>query len=392
LPRKYDFVIFLALLSGPPRFRTRDIFATFRNEMDWSVLLNIGVWCLGALWVFHHLFSMISIRRRLPRFQRTQILALALIYLLSMSTLLSPSFYLTLFRIFQLTIMILFGYIWVNKYDIDITLKYLLYSYAVLGIVLVVFAVLDPAMVYKWGRLRGENVANTGAVAAMGFILLLSYPAFRSRLLQVGCLILFAFLLIACRTRSAYVSVIIFLLIALLKAPWLKRLQYLRYLIAVLSPFILLFFDFIASWLIREPENVYSLNNRLFVWDFLITYVWKTSPLIGLGFFTERYYTFPAGLNLSAHNAILEIFYGGGILSLIVFMTILMLMFYLALKLYLLYGREPISFTVFNLFLAVFLIGLVSEDMVVATPTGFTFYMLVALIPSAYMRHKRMVE
>ena len=41
-------VLFLLILTGPPRFRVRDPEASLRGDRDWVVILRVVVWELGA--------------------------------------------------------------------------------------------------------------------------------------------------------------------------------------------------------------------------------------------------------------------------------------------------------------------------------------------------------
>jgi hypothetical protein len=58
-------------------------------------------------------------------------------------------------------------------------------------------------------------------------------------------------------------------------------------------------------------------------------------------------------------------------------------------RLFLLQGREPVVFTIAALFVSTLLLGVTSEEMVIASPTSFTFWTLLSLIPMLNAQMKR---
>lgn len=384
MPKFYEILIFLLMFSGPPRFRSRDIMASFRGEIDWVVLLNLIIWMAGALFIFKSLFKRkgsISI----PKFNYVEGLGLLFAYTLALTIFLSPAPYLTAFRVFQIFVMLLFAHVWVKRFGVDITLRYLLIGYILMGISIMVAAFVQPELVYvpysNTLRLRGDYIANAGAVGAIGLVILLSYPVLRSHwVLLFGSL--FSYILLESRTRSAYTAFIIFLLLLLLKSPKVYSLKALKYGLVLAIPLVLIFQDPILSFLIREELSLYTLSDRTRVWSFLANVVLKESPLLGMGFYAERIYTLQVNPGIgTAHGSFAIVFSGGGILASCAYVLLLLGMLSIAIKSFLRKARDPKVFTSLSVLLSVLSVGLVSEETVIATPTGFTFYMLVSLLP-----------
>src|SRR5262245_53105070 len=67
------------LLSGPPQFRGRDPLASLQGAIDPIVLLHVGVWSLGGLWVLARLYSSLVRRGVVPSLDSTQIAGILLI-------------------------------------------------------------------------------------------------------------------------------------------------------------------------------------------------------------------------------------------------------------------------------------------------------------------------
>jgi len=108
----------------------------------------------------------------------------------------------------------------------------------------------------------------------------------------------------------------------------------------------------------------------------------EESPLLGLGFFANRATTTAYNELLgTSHSAYIEIFSGGGILSFSIFAILLVAEMFLVVKLFLLHGVNPKVFAVVSLFLTSLILGTTSEEMVIASPTSFTFWILLSLIP-----------
>jgi hypothetical protein len=397
-PRIYETLLFLAVMSGPPRLRARDEFASLSGQVDWSVLLNAAVWGLAGAWVFFHLGGYLLIRRSIPRFGPLHILAFLLVFCLYLSTFVSPALLLTFYRVSQIPIGILFGFFWLRRFGIDSTLKHLLAGYLLLSVAIGVSAIVAPELVYSnESRLRGDSIANTGAVAMMGIIILLSYPVIKSRALYVLILSPLIALLIMSQTRAAYAVMLVFILLALCRLPNSKPLRSFLYFSSLLVPVgaMLQWAPTVLDWITRAQEqyssqSIATFSDRLPLWEFTESIVMERSPWIGIGFYANRAITTEYNSDLgTSHSAYLEVFSGGGIVGVSIFSLMLLIELFLITKLFLLQGRNPVVFTTVALFFCTILIGITSEEMVVASPVSFTFWTLLSLIPILHTRTRR---
>jgi hypothetical protein len=396
-PRIHETLLFIALLSGPPRFRERDPLASLSGAVDWSVLLSAVVWGIAALWIFFHIGGYLLKGKSIPRFGLLHILAFVLVICLYLSTLASSAPLLTFYRVSQILIAVLFGFFWVRRFGIDSTLRHLLAGYVVMSLAIVVGAIIAPDLVYakeESNRLRGDSISETGAVTVMGLILLLSYPIISghtralaqatSYLFSVALFALFFTLLVMSQTRAAFIAMLLFILLAFVRPPKNTSLRFFLYLMLILVP-IVLWFDWASPIIeagIRQEGSVHDLSDRVPLWQYITAETLNHSPLLGFGFYANRAITttYNQGLGTS-HSAYMEIFAGGGVLSLSVFAILLVAELFLAVRLFVLHGANPKVFTVVSLFLTTLVLGVVSEAMVIASVTSFTFWILLSLIP-----------
>jgi hypothetical protein len=380
----YEAILIIVLISGPPRIRERDPMASLRGEIDWVVFLNAVIWTLAALWVFYYLMNAFVIRKkRLPRVHWLQKLGLAFAVALGLSTLVSPAPTLTAFRVFQIVVMILFGYVWIHKYGAQSMIKALGIGYIVMGLSIVLSAAIAPELVYAGTRLRGDYIANAGAIGVFGLVTLLSNSStIRSPIFTVSLSAVFLWTLIASRTRSAYGAFLVIILLLILNNPRIYRVKVVRYVLIGLIPLTIIYHDFVFSFLIREPGSLATLSDRTVMWGYLFDEVIRNSPFLGLGFYAERalLLSFNPGIG-TAHGAFPAVFGGAGFLGATVYLVLLVGAIYLAIRLFLIRSHNPMVVTAISLFAACFIIGIVTEEMLISTPTGFTFYMSLSLLP-----------
>jgi hypothetical protein len=379
-----DYLAFFALFSGPPRIRARDPLASLQGEIDWVVILHIMVWLIGALWVARQLFRYLVIERKAVFFTWMHFLAVLLSALLGLSLIVSPGPLLTLFRALQMLVMILFALMWVEKNGIGRTLNALFWGYAVLALVTGAAAILMPALVFAGERVRGDYIANTGVVGAMGFVLLLSYPPPLKRWLTIPLLGLFVTLLIFSMTRSSYIAVMIFLALAAIRRPKVSSLRsmYLVLGMLVLMLLLLRLMPAVLAWIIRDPGSLATFSERIPLWKYLIPIMWQKSPYLGLGFYAaSRVYALQQNAAIgTAHNAFVELLVGGGIISFLVFLAVLAGVLVRSFALFLRRGKEPEVFVSIALLSTALCIGMVSEEMLIASPTALTFWIVLSVI------------
>jgi O-antigen ligase len=379
-----DHLVFMALLSGPPRIRARDPLASLQGELDWVVVLHIVVWLAGAVWVFREAYKNLNNGRGLRILQWPHKAGLLLVFLLGLSMIVSPGPLLTGFRVFQTMVMVLFGFFWVERYGIQKTLYTLFWGFVILGIGLAAAAVLSPELVLAGKRLGGYLISNTGAVGASGLIALLSCSPPLRRWVFAMILLLFSALLIFSMTRSAYAAVLLFLLMALVRRPRISAVRRSMVFVAVLLLVLILSqtLPLVVNWIVRDPKSLGTLSERIPWWKFLVSIMLNQSPLIGLGFYAApRVYGLSYAIVIgTAHNAFIEVLAGGGIPSGLLFLFIALGTLLTSFRKFLSAGKSPEIFAAFMLFLTVLSIGMASEEMIIASPTAVTFWLLVSVI------------
>ena len=85
-PTRFESLLFLALMSGPPKFGgERELTASLTGVIDLLALSQIGVWAAGALWVFARLYPLALRRGVAPLLNPLQVTAWLLIAALSLS-------------------------------------------------------------------------------------------------------------------------------------------------------------------------------------------------------------------------------------------------------------------------------------------------------------------
>lgn len=382
-PQNSEIVLFCLLMSGPPRLRARDAAASLSGTVDWAVGLSAIIWGIGALWALKHVSDYLLINKSFPQFPKSVRRSLVFATCLSFSIFVSLAPALSLFRVFQVFISILFIYFWTKKYGFEQTLKYLFIGISFHAFCIAVSAIFMPNMVFLGDRLIGKLLGNTGEITVIGLILALSLPSNISKKWKYYLLLsLFVILMILSETRTAYVSFVFFLLLSAMKN---TRYSYSRRLIGVLLivfPLIIIFdaTTSVTSWVIRSPQSVPTLSGRLPLWEYIILFTIDESPWFGLGFYANRTVTMQQNVGLgTSHSSYIEIFSGGGIISSVAFLLLLLpLIFYLT-RMFLKYGKNNKVLAITGLFSAALLMGLSSESMIIASPVSFTFWTVVVL-------------
>lgn len=397
-PSKIASLIFFLLLSGPPRLRVRDVNASLQGVLDWSTLLNISIWLLGAGWlVIYFLKRIVSYRKQQFRMNYINILSIAFAICLTLSIFISLAPSLSTYRVFQVWVSILFGYIWINLYGIENTLKKMFWGYIVLLSAIMFSALFFPEMVYIHNRLIGNLLGNSGAIALMAFCLGLSYPKIIKRRFFYYLVMLIAILLlILSRSRAAYAGFLFFIILSFLRKPELSNPRKFALLIISLIPIVIFTdqLDYLISWIIRQKESISTFSARTPLWEFTVNYTLDHSPWLGLGLYANRSITLAQNSGLgTAHSAFVEIFSGGGIIASFFFIVMLLALLFITLRLFFKYGKNNQVFTVTALLSGTLFIGFVSEEMIISSPISFTFWMMVTMIPIIYknIENKRSV-
>jgi O-antigen ligase len=217
-------------------------------------------------------------------------------------------------------------------------------------------------------------------------MLLLAYPSgIRSKLIKSSMVVFVIVLLALAQTRAAYAAIFLFVLFAIFRLPRSTALRAFLYALATLVPVVIMtgWTSTLFAYLVREQRSVSTMSDRVPLWEYTISAVMDKSPLTGLGFYANRTITTAYNPALgTSHSAYLEIFSGGGILASLVFSVLLIVELFLALRLLLLYGKNPTVFATVGLLFGTLIIGVTSEEMVISSPTSFTFWILLSLIPA----------
>ena len=332
--RRATFVptlLFLLMYSGPPRFRIRDGEASLRGDIDWVVVLHVLVWGLAGAWVLFQIGKRGGGKSLVTRLRLPQILGLAMIALLAISAVISKAPALSAFKIYQMAICLLFTQLFVQRFGYASCLKNIFWGTALLCGTIAVFAFLAPDLVWIGSdfnpdpsRLKGDLIAPTGPVSALAIILLLTGVRRIWRVLPLALLSLFLWLLVFSLMRTAYLVILGFFVLVLVKRPNAKSVKQLAYLASalVLTAYSYHLLPSLSKY--RQPEDIANLGDRLGLWRYLSNITLTHSPWLGLGYYSaSRIYGPQYNLGLgSAHSMFFEILSGGGVLSFSLFIAL----------------------------------------------------------------------
>jgi O-antigen ligase len=384
-------VLFLLILSGPPRMRSRDPEASLRGDLDWVVVFHLVVWGLAGLWVLLQVAKCFQAGRPLLRLRLPQILGLAMIFSLSLSTWESPAPALTAFKVYQMLVSLLFTQIFVEKYGAHNTLKRIFLGTSLLCIAIALCAFLLPDLVWTGSdfnpepsRLRGDLIASAGMVSTLAIILLMSGVRNIWRVLPLSLLALFFPLLVFSLMRTAYVVALVFFVLVLLKR---QSSSSPRQLVYVLCAFVLLLYvcDQLPSLSrYRDPQNISDLDDRMGLWRHLTAVMLKRSPWFGLGYYTaSRVYgpQYNPGLG-TAHSMFIEVLAGGGVPSFVLLIALCVSLSLYSARL-LCTAKDRLSFATASLFVACLLFGFMGDE-IDSGPIAIGFWYSVSVLPWLY--------
>ena len=389
-------VLFLSILSGPPRFRMRDPEASLRGDLDWVVILHAAVWGLAGLWILWQFCKRFQAGRPLLRLRLPQILGLAMILALAASVWRSDAPALTAFKVYQMLVSLLFTQIFAERFGVWTSLKTMLWGNALLCGAIAFCALFVPDEVWTYSefnpdpsRLFGGRIASTGVVSLLAIILLLTVVRKIWRVLPLALLASFSAMLLVSLLRTAYITAFVFLALVLLKRPNIKPARRLAY---SLCAFLLLLYAFGRLpnvSLYRDPATVSSLGDRVGLWGHLAAVTLSRSPWLGLGYYSaSRIYgpEYNPGLG-TAHSMLLEVLAGGGVLSFALLLTLCVTLSRYAGGL--LYARrDRLSFATSSLLLACFLFGFMGEE-IDSGPVAIGFWYCAAVLPWLYEQRAR---
>jgi hypothetical protein len=385
-------ILFFLLLSGPPKFRLRDPSESLAYTFDWAILLQVIVWGVAGCWLFLDTsYETTAETTGQSRLSSLQTLSLILIALLGVSVFFSDAPVLSAFKVYQLGVTVAFIMRFTGRFGLKETLNNLFLGCGILTLADIAAALLAPGLVFVESelgsiRFRGDLIAQTGSVSIIGLILLLTIKSDLPRKKFIFWAVTFGGVLAFSLMRTSYLILLIFLLLALIRRPAIPILR-------KVATSVLLILPFAADSLItalnaeRKVEDLLTLSGRLGLWSYLIETTVAKGPWFGLGYFAaSRIYgpEFNPGLG-TAHSAFLEVYVGGGLLSLVTFLLIWAVLGWRVLKLYLSRPGKT-GFAIVGLFCAaLFLNGIGGE--LQAEAAGFCFWCIVAAVISLPLKN-----
>jgi O-antigen ligase len=386
-------LLFFLIFSGPPRLRIRDPEASLRGEVDWVVILHVVVWALAGLWVLYQVWKHLEAKRPISHFWLPQKLGLSMIFCLAVSAVISKAPVLSAFKIYQMAVSLLFIQFFVERVGPKDCLKKIFWGTALLCGAIAVCGFLAPDLVWipsdfnpDPSRLKGDLIASTGPVSALAIILLLTGVRRVWRPLVLALLSLFVGLLAFSLMRTAYLAIIAFFVLVLIKRPNAKSLKQLVSLSSAVALGLYAYHWLPSISQYRQPEDMANLGDRIGLWSYLSHITLKQSPWWGLGYYSSsRVYgpEYNPGLG-SAHSMFFEILLGGGVLSFALFMTLCILLSLYAA--YLLYrNTDRFSFAVAALFFASILFGAMGDE-IDSGPVAMCFWYSASALPLLYGR------
>jgi hypothetical protein len=378
-------ILFILLFSGPPKLRIRDSEASLYGEIDFAIVAQALVWLLAGCWVAYQLWCIHGRKRPRLRFSLSQRLAVAVILFLGLSTFVSVAPLVTAFKVYQILVEFLFAMIFVEWYGVERCLSLMFVACTLLCLATLVFVLVAPDLVLftsetGFPRLRGLAITDTALVSTFGIVLLFA----RVRKMSTPLFLLFAFffggLLFASLARSAWLTVAVIFAIAVWKRPRTHSLKWI-YVFWVMAVIGLIAGAGSLLNQLRDPESVYDLSARFGLWAYIGTATLDRSPWLGLGYLAgarETGLQFNSDLG-SGHSIFFDVFVGGGILSVSLFVILFIVLGVEAVKL-LRERDDALSFGACCLFVAVLIPGLVGAD-IDSSPSGFTLWSLVTILP-----------
>jgi len=378
-------ILFFLLLSGPPRFRLRDPTDSLNTSLDWVVLLQVIVWGIAGCWLI--LDASYEIQAKTAdqsRLSSLEILSIILIGLLGVSVFVSAAPDFSAFKVYQLGVTVLFLLRFTYRFGVAETLNNLFLGCGILTLADIAAAFLMPELVFfrsELGspRFRGDLIAQTGCVSVIGLILLLTIKSDLPRKKFIFWAVTFGGVLVFSLMRTSYLILFIFLILAVIRRPAIPVLRKIATLTLITLPFVA---DSLITTLNaeRKVEDVLTISGRLGLWSHLIETTINQGPWFGLGYVAASR-IFGPEFNPemgTAHSAFVEVYVGGGLLSLVIFLSIWAVLAWRVAKLYL--SRPgPTGFAIVGLFCAaLFLNGIGGE--LQADPAGFCFWCVVAAV------------
>jgi len=394
-PNWLDSLLFLALMSGPPKFRGRDPYASLTGAIDLVVIVHIVVWTCGGLWVLARLYPTVLRRGILPAVNPVQAVGALFIAALMLSMPESPGLLLTAFTLGQFAVMLSFTWVFTDWFGTSACLRHLFIGVSLLAVAIVAALVFSPDLVAARSaadsgivigetRIVGGHLADLGNVALVGLVLCLSsMPPLRTATFW-GAFSLFGGLLVLSRTRSAFIALLAFLVIGFTQGRGLRVRQLIVPLVAF--AFGIFAMDAMTSttqFLVRDTASISTMSDRIPLWQYLTSTVMREAPLTGLGYYAaSRVYATEYNRGLGdAHSAFFEVLVGGGILGAALYLILCGLLIWFAVRLLSLTRNRPSIVAAAGLLFVALIGGVTQPEALHAGPLGFAFWSTTALLP-----------
>jgi len=378
-------ILFFLLLSGPPKFRLRDASASLDYVVDWVILLQIAVWGIAGCWLlFYRRHDPSSDATEPPCLSSLNTLSAILFGLLSLSIFFSEAPAFSAFKVYQLVVTFAFVTLFTKTFGINETLNNLFIGCCILTLADIAAALVMPELVFvrsDFGslRFRGDLIAQTGCVSVIGLILLLTAKSDLPKAKFAFWAVTFGGVLVFSLMRTSYLILFGVLLLAALRRPPIPVLRRVVTLALLALPPL---FDTLITALNAERniEDIWTVSDRIGLWAYLIDATVAHGPLFGLGYFAaSRVYAPEYNPDLgNAHSAFMEVYVGGGLVSLVTFLVIWLILSRRVLKLYL-SRPDGIGFAITGLFCAALCLNAVGGELQ-ADPAGFCFWCVLATV------------
>ena len=394
-PNWLDSLLFVALMSGPPKFRGRDPYASLTGAIDLVVIVHIVVWTCGGLWVLARLYPTVLRRGILPAVNPAQAVGALFIGALMLSMPESPGLLLTAFTLGQFAVMLSFTWVFTDRFGTSACLRHLFIGVSLLAVAIVAALVFSPDLVAARSaadsgivigetRIVGGHLADLGNVALVGLVLCLSsMPPLRTATFW-GAFSLFGGLLVLSRTRSAFIALLAFLVIGFTQGRGLRVRQ-------LIVPLVVFAFGIFAmdamtsttQFLVRDTASISTMSDRIPLWQYLTSTVMREAPLTGLGYYAaSRVYATEYNRGLGdAHSAFFEVLVGGGILGAALYLILCGLLIWFAVRLLSLTRNRPSIVAAAGLLFVALIGGVTQPEALHAGPLGFAFWSTTALLP-----------
>ena len=389
-------VLFFLLLSGPPKFRVRDPSASLDLTVDVVTVVQILVWIVAGCWVLWNIDKWsIGKESGRSRFSALELMSGILFALLTLSVLFSEAPAFSAFKVYQLVVSFSFVTLFVKKFGVFELLNNLFVGCGILALADIAAAAIMPDLVFVESelglmRFRGDLIAQTGIISVIGLFLLFTIKSDLPKSRVVFWAVVLGSVLLFSLSRTSYIAVLFVLALAAFRRPSIPLLRSVVTVVLLTLPLVFgVLLDALNSR--RAAEDIWTLSDRLGLWAYLVDATITRGPWLGLGYFAaSRVYAPEYNPALgTAHSAFMEVYVGGGVISLAVFLCIWLV---LAMKVTRLYLSRPdrTGFAIVSLFWAALFLNAVGGELQ-ADPAGCCFWSVVAALPFVALPYSRRV-